>query len=104
MQSLIQFHKRTAEYKLIKGHKPQDLFRAGRWASIPSPVLLCELKLCAAGGKPSTMLPPAELVEQLGCTLRHLQQPQEQTLIFKKHDILAPEILEPPGVLSASSL
>ena len=41
----MQFHQGTAEHEVVNGRKTQDLFRAGGWASFPSPVLLFELEL-----------------------------------------------------------
>ena len=70
-QSLMQFHQRAAEHELVKGRKTNVFHGLGCWASIPSPVF-------ATGGKPSTRLPPGRLVEQLGCTKRHIQQRQKQ--------------------------
>ena len=59
MQSLTAIDQRDPELDQEIGCVPLDLSRRARRAYAPAPVL------CAAGGKPSTWLPPGELVEQL---------------------------------------
>ena len=58
MQILTGIDQRDPELEHEIGCPATDLSRATRWPITPAPV-------CAAGGKPSTWLPPGELAEQL---------------------------------------
>ena len=60
MPSLIQIVQLEPELTYQTGCQIPDFYGAPGRQITPAPV-------CAAGGKPSTWLPPGELVEQLAC-------------------------------------